>query len=849
MHTAAATRHGMTIGTFTSPALPWRTQQWRRAAVLLSAAIAWLCSALGATAQTLDAGEFGLPRLLEISELSDLLEAHAPVVAAKWSVVEQAHAEYAERYAQVLTRELAPFTQAGAARDMAWFAESQRRRDPTLRKLIALENAMLDAIRPAVDEARVGGLERVRRRRAASWYEGSLRSQGISESCFVDISKLVYSLDETKDHRDALTSTLESYESSRAKDLAAFTTALMETFAKFAALYLEVRVVGEEEDPQRVEELWEELQQRSQALALEMAPKFKSILEDQRRIAASIVQKLPAPADRAFADRFLAAAYPGLETGESLGIPAMVRRALRLKSLTAEEREQVQRIEAAWWQSDQSIAAEAMDGEDARSARWFAVDGDDWERFNEESAVIQSRRHKRADQARSEIAALLGDDRAPSLTGAEDPALFQTEQAAAEPGTSEQELLRASAEAEEDEMRESFSRVSLSRSWRDYVTARAALEPSGDVIFSVLWDDLESRWRERSQALLGEALALQHAVRLPPVEGKSPSGSYARLAEIPWQAASESRNEQAAFLAEVSEAVPSVDASTVRCASYWIDCDALLRMRSHYYLSGEVPINLPRAMEQAIHSLGVRERTHLASEELATAEVRLRDAVAAIQSEYEGQAAARAEWQRIQAEAEASGGVDGNAYSQWFEEADRRREACASKVGAAATASLAAAERVAAQLPPEERAELERLVRRERQSMVLERVPSLEEFLAVARQAAGDNAAALAELDAVAKEALPEYERLIDELVTTRVNIAAPDWSNQLTEEEGQSLWEQHERRVAAIREVAAKLKQLAQRTVLRVERLVGEEALKKHRIQRRMKQCYFQEEMWWLQG
>ncbi len=813
------------------------------------AALAFVVSIACASARTqaqvpAQAGELGLPQLLELSQLADLLEAHAPVTPGKWEIVEQAHAEYAERYEQVFRREL---ESAGLLSD-AWDPSSAGRwtglHEGVVRKLLGLESTLFDTIRPAVDETRFGGLERARRRRACSWQQGSFRSLGVDSAYLYDLSTAVYALDACRAHRTALMPTLESYESARARELTGFLAAILKASGDFSKAYESLRgdLQGDEDlSPERRSEAWEQLQQQMARIAASVRPSFHALSTRQHRTLESLESQLPLDVRRLLVDRFLSEAY-SIGDQESQGVPALVRRALRLRSLTDLERNEVERIDVSWWSADRATCEELMALEDERSSHWMYFDDEVWNEIARRQNDVQERRTKRTEQAKAELASLLGDERAGLLTGAEDPALFVEGPVAggAASGAAIADANPADGVFSAWNMTSKDAVVPPSVELKSFLARRVASDPSGAVVLDVLWGDLLAAWESEVGTPWKEALDLAETGVLwgpegPVVTQSAPEAAGARIES----AAQRERELLAAFIEELRATVPTLSEDAAVLAMAWVDLEQA-RATTAMIPRGEMT-------PSTINAVRIAESASAWLAPAAVDGVLRPGCVGVVDSAETVRRRAQEHWRlgrRVEVESTlaSQAGVWGSPeISALHEQHARTALVLVEAVATLATRSKEALAAVRVQLDAAGQAALDRASLRDADATAVRSMPSAVAIIESALEAMAPEDQNRATLEAAVTEFQPEHERLMDAVLDARARFPHARWdlATEFTNEDMVTLQRQSERRRTELAQATDALRRHSQRVMWRLESILGQDAARKLPGYARMKRVY----------
>ncbi|MDA0802950.1 MAG: hypothetical protein O2819_04240 [Planctomycetota bacterium] len=813
-----------------------------------------------ATAQQKSAEELALPPLLELSQLAELLEAHAPVPPEKWLDVERAHAEYAAKHAAVFEKDPA------IARMSNWRAEEPRAdmygtwvtaRETLVRRLLAMEAALFDAVRPLVAEEHQSGMERVRRRRASSWYQGGMRGSGVATGCSADITAVVYAVDATIPYREALAPTLEGYESARARDLDGLFREVMRVAGDMVRAYqvLEQRMRDTAQEKRRQEEqgqvqgegegemdMWMELQVEMKRLSKPLGSMIQSVLARQRRTLSAVEAQIPLEARRPFVDRFITEAYPDVGDSEGLEVPAAIRRALRLRSLTPEEREAVKRIDQSWWAADRAICNDWMDRTDQESERFVGGDGESWAAYSSDLDVLRDRRWDRAHQAQAELAALLGDERNGRMSGPEDAEHFVPDVAAG-PGSTTPSALWMTDPEEVDAL---SAHASAPDALRAFLARRVANDPVGSAVLDVLWGDLVDAWQREVKASLEEGQSLQEKVTVVSDDDvvRFDLAVWQRVQELNQRAIERERELVATLVSELQATATSLDDMSARAAMAWMDIElARTVIQAHLSESRDSGPNAIRVADAVIRSIPPQELSVKIMDRLSTLPAAVATAKElAAEARRHGLAFAqlRAEdpesWWESERYTEI-GTMQANHDGEVRELARTVRalmdDALLSLMGG---------------LPEEERAQLANAARRDADGAMLKRLPSLVALIQAVMDALPEDDARRATLEAFLKEAGTEEATLLDAFVAARADavrfIDARDRAENL--EEYQAQWDQYQRSHEAIEVVITKLRQHAQRVLLRLESIVGVESVRAMPMHARCRAVYVEGDLSW---
>ncbi len=817
----------------------------RLAAAVISFALSIVFGSARAAAQTpAQAGELGLPQLLELSQLADLLEAHAPAAPGNWAIVEQAHAEYATRYEQVFRREL----EAANVRPDAWDPSSMGRwtssHDAISRKLLGLESALLDAIRPAVDETKLGGLERVRRRRACSWQQGSFRSLGVDAVYTYDISTAIHALEACQSHRQSLTPTLESYESARARDLGEFFAAIMKASAKFSAAYESMQGEFQEDaglTPEQRAAAYEQLQRGMNQIAESVKPSFRELSARQHRALESIESQLPLDVRRLVVDRFVSEAY-SIGEPESQGVPGKVRRALRLRSLTELERDEVRRIDVSWWTADRAACRELMDLEDERTSNWMYFDDEVWNEIAHRQHAVQTRREKRTEQAMAELASLLGDERAQSLTGAEDPAIFS--EAPLPGGGSGSTVVDQASPMEQDQspwnMKAIDAVVPPSPEFRAFLERRMASDPTGAVVVEVLWPDLLEAWAREVGTPWKEAIEeADHDVvwgpEGPVIDPSVPARASARIDA----ALQQERTLLAAFVEELRATVPALSADSAALAMAWVDLEQVrVAVGVLRDLEGPpLPVNAVRIAESAAAAVAAAELDGM-----------LRPgSVGIVDSARVAQRHARDLWRLLQ-QLEVDSALTSQA-GVWDSPEIRAQEEKKSQMARILRESCAvlhartneALSTVRARLDADGQSALDRAALRDADGWAVGAMPNAVTLIDAALAAMAPDDQRRSALDSAIAEFRSAHEQCADAVIAARARFPRPRWDGLAAQsaDDVRATQEQFIRRRAELAQATDAVRHHSQRVLMRLESILGQDATRALPGYKRMKRLY----------
>lgn len=805
-------------------------------------------SAIAQTRQT--AISIGAPEFLQLANLARMLDEHAAVAPEKWAEVARIHHEYFERYKAVFeSDDLCAGLGLSERTDFGWWSKRRAQLD---RDVAAVETSLFDSLAQLAPPEQRNGIERIRRRWAATRISDSLAISDMDSPILADLTAVVYDSKDATAFLAELTPTLEAYELQRAVLFAALVKAHVEFAAQLglarAAMASGPAGQGDSDNvipgtglavatPQTIE-AERALQAKIAEFSGAAEAALRAIHAMQIRTLAALATHVPSRIDRLLVDRFIRAAYANLAPPESSNAARRLARAMRLVSLTPQERDAIVQIEALWWQDDRALCIEAMETINTRTSQQNRDDPELFLRGRGDDDKIFKRRRERSEAAQAALSAVIGADRMALLDGPSDAEHFT-------PTDSKATLVLAGSAVESASGDPSGSQPDSVRpgSWRDlqptptpqwraFIERRVAGLPDARVILDRLWIDLEKNWAIEVRAVQAEVDALTSQVNR---SDKLPSDERPKLVkragELQLQSIAAARKLVAAAVDQVQAAFPEFTLDSARAALLWYDLD-WLRMANCVATGGRSPAWIPNVVRVADRAIATVPPSELD-----------RQIVASLGSAQTGLAVSRTLFEVLlgnqQAQRECKPKDGGKLWADPTYKAlksaemvlnDQRRDNMRelTRIGYDALASLGEG------ATAEQRSELQRLARRDANTMTLRGVPELEPLIAEAIESLSADDPRAQALKSLATEASTEQDRLLDEFLVASTSYADPG--------DGPAPNEIARQRNGSAAEIKDDLRQHVQRTVLQLEAIFGREQTRALRDYRKVHAYFFAE-------
>lgn len=420
-------------------------------------AVAWAGRALAQGTS----GTFADP--LSVGELKALIERRGPVPQGAWPSLQSAHERYVAQCAELREGDIERFQKSTRAREAAGRVPSPSEMQSFLkdhaalaRRLEALDQELFAAVAQALPDAAVT-VEAARLQRQRDAMREGFGRMLQAGSSMADVERVAFDLELGDAMRERVGKALEGYgarqvaamremgerqqqlwveamkdiaESMKAAEAAAaaepgqggdVVPATPTTPAIVEGGAAEVPAAGDAQpapDP---------MAERGKATWTRLGPPIirqrKALIESNRTAAKAVREALAAePAlERRFWNAWRAAAHPGVRGGEDVTVPALARRALRIKGLDDAARDAIRQALAEWWAADDAIAAEwgaAIDEFECTQGP-FSFDAAGFQEFSGRLQQFAQRQEERGALALATISVVIGEDRIPLMKGSD----------------------------------------------------------------------------------------------------------------------------------------------------------------------------------------------------------------------------------------------------------------------------------------------------------------------------------------------------------------------------------------------------------------------------------------------
>ncbi len=557
-----------------------------RLAIFALALIASLLPATVARAQ----GTYGqLPDPISSAELSRLLTRYVHPTQAQGVSVEALHDAYRERFRALREGDIERFLvrtrqmQGGTMPSKEQVEEFTRGYERIARQIAEVDEALFDAVAALMGEERVVAVKRANDARARDRNSSGLMRGMVAAGPAPDLSAIVLDSKPSASQVQSLEPLLVPYEqrmTAATKELGVLSVRMFrEMFEAMEKAGLgNLSQEDLMEDPEKAQETMQKIQAAMQQAGERAQAKAKEIVELNNKTYRAIAAQLTGTARRQLRARYLSLAYPEVAT-DPVGAELLFLRALRVKSLDAAGREQVQGAYERWQAADDPLAEQLIKlADEARAGvGMMALSGDadeDSEKVAEKIAELTAKRTEVGTEAMKPIAALLGDERLQKLlargagglpdafdeTG--DPEADAGAQAAASgAGAAIDEDLRVAALAAGAE------RQAIGVELVAWIAAQLALDQSRAVVLDSMQSDYLGRWEEQVRPIEARIEQARGSQFTADATGARVDGAAtASLYEARKAHASKAAELDAAFFQDLGHALGEAAGPTLRMA-------------------------------------------------------------------------------------------------------------------------------------------------------------------------------------------------------------------------------------------------------------------------------------------
>lgn len=361
-----------------------------------------------------------VPDPMSYSELSRLLRAYDTLTPEQMAAVESAHDSYRERFRALREGDIQRFLDS--MQKMRGGMPSKQQADDMIKgmerinkQIGEVDDSLFEAVVTLAGEDHRTALMRARDARARNRVTSGAMASAFAAPV-ADLSEITLELELTPAQRQAVDPTLISYEARLTPGLRDHATASLrmwrEVFdelerAGFGTLSQEDMV----NDPEKMKAMMEAMQAAMAKAAKHTQAKLADLLALNQSTFQSLCTQLAGKTQRHLRHTFVQRAYAQLGGDPASAERAMLA-ALRMKKLTAEQRQQVEEAYARWQAADNAIVDKAMKDADeyhsTHSQMEAMTDMASWQKITQE---VWEKRNEGGAAALKELSSILGDER------------------------------------------------------------------------------------------------------------------------------------------------------------------------------------------------------------------------------------------------------------------------------------------------------------------------------------------------------------------------------------------------------------------------------------------------------
>lgn len=361
-----------------------------------------------------------VPDPMSYSELSRLLRAYDTLTPEQMAAVESAHDSYRERFRALREGDIQRFLDS--MQKMRGGMPSKQQADDMIKgmervnkQIAEVDDSLFEAVVTLAGEDHRTALMRARDARARNRVTSGALASAFAAPV-ADLSEITLELELTPAERQAVDPTLISYEARLTPGLRDHATASLRMWREvfdelersgFGNLSQEDMV----NDPEKMKAMMEAMQAAMAKAAKHTQAKLADLLALNQSTFQSLSTQLTGKTQRHLRHTFVQKAYAQLGGDPASAERAMLA-ALRIKKLTAEQRQQVEEAYARWQTADNAIVDKAMKEADEYHSTHSQIDAmtdmGSWQKTTKE---VWEKRNGGGAAALKELSNILGDER------------------------------------------------------------------------------------------------------------------------------------------------------------------------------------------------------------------------------------------------------------------------------------------------------------------------------------------------------------------------------------------------------------------------------------------------------